>query len=119
MAQIGSIGEYREKDEDFESYIARMKHYFVANDVPTVKQLSVLLTLIGPKGFALANNLLSPKSLDECKFNDVVTALTTHYKPKKILIFERYKFQTRNQKAGESITNYVAGIKALAHTCGL
>ena len=117
MAQIGSIGEYREKDEDFESYIARMKHYFVANDVPTVKQLSVLLTLIGPKGFALANNLLSPKSLDECKFDDVVTALTTHYKPKKILIFERYKFQTRNQKAGESIADYVAGIKTLAHTC--
>ena len=55
---------------------------------------------------------------DVCSlFNDVVTALTTHYKPKKILIFERYKFQTRNQKAGESIADYVAGIKILVHTC--
>ena len=117
MAQIGSIGNYNEREEEFETYVARMKHYFKANDVPTEKQVSVLLTLIGPKGFALANNLLSPKSLDKCKFDEIVESLTTHYKPKKILIFERYKFQTRNQNAGESIAEYVASIKDLARTC--
>ena len=64
-----------------------MKHYFNANDVVAGKQVSVLLTLIGPKGFTLANNLLSPKSLDECKFNEIVDALLSHYKPKRIVIF--------------------------------
>ena len=115
--QIGSIGPYNEKEEEFEAYICRMKHYFNANDVKIEKRVSVLLTLIGPKGFALANNLLSPKSLDACKFEDIVEALTTHYKPKKILIYERYKFQTRNQNSNESIVEYIAAIKELARTC--
>ena len=117
MAQIGSIGAFNEKEEEFEAYIARMKHYFKANDVVAGKQVSVLLTLIGPKGFTLANNLLSPKSLDECNFNEIVDALLAHYKPKRIVIFERYKFQTRNQNSGESIADYIASIKELARTC--
>ena len=117
MSQIGSMGCYNDKEEEFDAYIARMKHYFKANDVIQDKQVSVLLTLIGPKGFTLANNLLSPKPLENCKFDEIVEALTTHYKPKRIVIYERYKFQTRNQNPGESIVDYIASIKKLARTC--
>ena len=35
-ALIGSIGPYKESEEEFEAYIARMKHYFIANDVDRV-----------------------------------------------------------------------------------
>ena len=97
--QIGFIGPYNEKEEEFEVYLCRMKHYFNANDMKVEKLISVLLTPIGPIGFALANNLLSFKSIDTCKFQDLVEALTTHYKPKKMLIYERYTFQTRNQNS--------------------
>ena len=34
-----------------------------------------------------------------------------------IVIYERFKFYSRCQKQGESIADFVAGIKALAHTC--
>ena len=40
-----------------------------------------------------------------------------HFKPKTIIIFERYKFYSRHQKNGESIADFVAGIKSLAHSC--
>ena len=32
MSQIGSMGCYKDKEEEFDAYIARMKHYFKAND---------------------------------------------------------------------------------------
>ena len=116
-AIIGSIGPYKESEEEFEAYIARMKHYFIANDVDDTKQVSVLLTLIGPKGFALATNLLSPKKLTDCKFDDIVKELTTHYKPKKIVIYERYKFHSRTQQSNESIAEFLASLRTLAKTC--
>ena len=58
-----------------------MKHYFNANDVPTDKQVSVLLSLFG--FCVLVNNLLSSKSLDNCKLDEIVEVLTNQYKPKK------------------------------------
>ena len=71
------------------------------------------LSEVEPEGFALANSLLSGKSLDECKFNDVVTALTTHYTKNPYIL----TLQVPNEKAGKSIADYVTGIKTLAHTC--
>ena len=87
MAQIGSTGAYNEKEEEFKAYIARMKHYFKANDVAE-KQVSALLTLIGHKGFTLANNQLLPKSLDEYNFDEIVDTILSHYNPKQTVIFE-------------------------------
>ena len=43
--------------------------------------------------------------------------MKAHYKPKVIVIYERYKFYSRSQKSGESVADYIAGLKALAHTC--
>ena len=118
-APIGFIGPYNEADEEFEDYISRVKHYFNANDIDETKKISVLLTLIGPKGFSLATKLLSPKKLDDnsLTFKDIEEALVSHYKPKKIIIYERYKFHNRNQGANESIADFVAAIKSLASTC--
>lgn len=116
-AIIGSMGPYKESEEEFEAYMARMKHYFIANDVEATKKVSVLLTLIGPKGFTLATNLLSPKKLDACTFDEIEKALTDHYKPKKITIYERFKFHSRTQQQSESIAEFLASLRTLAKTC--
>ena len=47
-----------------------------------------------------------------------MSALKDHFKPKVIQIYERHKFHSRSQKAGETIAEYVAGLKNLAQTCG-
>ena len=44
-------------------------------------------------------------------------ALKNHYKPKVILIYERFKFYSCSQKPSESIADFVAILKAFAHTC--
>ena len=74
-------------------------------------------TLAGPKVFGLARDLLSPQRPEESTLDIVVDTLTRHYKPKPVLIYERYEFYSRSQKSGESVNDFVVALKALAHTC--
>ena len=117
MASISTIGPFTTVEEDFETYCSRVELFFLANSIEDAKKVPAFLTLIGPKVFALSKSLLSPKEPAACKYGEIVEALKKHYKPKVIQIYERFKFYSRNKKSGESIADFVAGIKALAHTC--
>lgn len=116
MATIGSIGPYVES-EDFETYVDRVEMFFDANSVVNAKKVPTFLSLIGPQVYGLLQNLVSPTKPKDCTYDDLINALKTHYKPKVITIYERFKFYNRKQGQGESIADYVAGIKACAHTC--
>ena len=48
------------------------------------------------------------KTLDE-----IVDVLTKHYEPKTLVIAERFQFHRRNQAVGESVVEYVAGLRRL------
>ena len=43
--------------------------------------------------------------------------LKKHYEPKPLIIAERYTFNQRNQRSGESVAEYVAELRRLASTC--
>ena len=92
MPLIGSILAFSESEEDFDTYCSRVSLYFTANDIKDEKKVPVFLTLVGPKIYGLAKNLLSPKDPATCTYAEIVKALSTHYKPKVILIYERFKF---------------------------
>ena len=115
--KVGSIDPYNESVEDFDSYISRVKMYFIANDIDDSKKVAAFFTLAGPKIFGLARDLLSPNKPEESTLDVILDTLRKHYKPKPVLIYERYKFYSRAQKSGESMNDFVAALKALAHTC--
>ena len=117
MATIGKIAPYNENEEEFDSYCSRCDLYFIANDIADAKLVPAFLTLVGPKVYNLAKNLVSPKEVSNCTYEEIKDALKSHYKPKVILIYERFKFYSRSQKSGESIADFVAALKAFAHTC--
>ena len=114
---IGSIGNFDASIEDFESYCSRVDLYFIANNVTDKRVVPAFLTLVGPKVYGLTKNLLSPKDPADCTYDEIKTALRTHFKPKVILIYERFKFHSRSQKPSESVSDFVAALKELAHTC--
>ena len=116
-SKVGSIDPYNESQEDFDSYISRVNMYFVANDIDDAKKVASFFTLAGPKIFGLARDLLSPKKPEETTLAVILDTLCKHFKPKLVLIYERYKFYSRAQKSGESVNDFVAALKALAHTC--
>ena len=43
--------------------------------------------------------------------------LEAHFKPKLIIIAERFRFYKRNQESGEKMANYLAELQRLAATC--
>ena len=62
-------------------------------------------------------NLVSPRIPKDCTLKEIIDALKNHYIPKVIVFFECFKFYNRSQGANESIADFVAGLKACAHTC--
>lgn len=49
---IGTLTEYN-FEEDWSLWCERLEQYCVANEVPREKQVALLLTMIGTKGYAL------------------------------------------------------------------
>ena len=95
MSIIGQIAPFDETIEDFESYCERVSLYFTANDIKEEKKVPVFLTLVGAKIYTLAKNLLSPKDPAKCTINEITNVLNNHFKPKVIVIYERFKFYKR------------------------
>ena len=114
---IDVIHAFKRSEENFESYYCRVDLYFVANDVVDAKKVVSFLTLVGPKVYGLARNLLSPKDPASRSYDEIKDTLKAHYKPKAIVIDERYKFYSQLQKFCESVADYIAMLKALTHTC--
>uniref|UniRef100_K7EYG9 Retrotransposon gag domain-containing protein n=1 Tax=Pelodiscus sinensis TaxID=13735 RepID=K7EYG9_PELSI len=63
--------------------------------------------------------------LEECipvkpetkSYSDIVEILGSHYAPKPLVIAERYRFHSRDQKESETIVQFVANLKKLAEHC--
>ena len=60
---------------------------------------------------------MSPTDPANSTYDQIKTALKNHYKPKVILIYECFKFHLRSQKPNESVSDFIAALKELAHTC--
>ena len=54
--------------------------------------VSSFLTLIGGRTYSLLRDLVSPEKPAQKKYSELVEILKTHFKPKPIMIAERFKF---------------------------
>ena len=62
----------------------------------------VLLTVIGANDYALLQGLVAPATPQENSFDELIKALKTHYKPKQVIIVERFRFYKHSQLSGEN-----------------
>ncbi|XP_064653028.1 uncharacterized protein K02A2.6-like [Lineus longissimus] len=115
-ALIGSVGPYNET-EDFETYLERVNLFFDANAVANEKKVAALLTLIGPKPYAVLRSLVAPDNPKDKTFAQNVNSLKAHYCPKPLAIVERFRFMKRLQAEGESIKSYKAELQRLSTHC--
>ena len=56
----GSVGNFVESEETFESYVERMELYIDANGITDDKKVATFLTLAGSNTYQFAKSLLSP-----------------------------------------------------------
>ena len=96
----------------------RMEHFFIANGIDSAEQKrAVFLSVIGPSTYKTLRNLVSPEKPGEKTYEDLVAALSKHFKPAPSEIVDRFKFHSRSRKPGESVARFVAELRALAEFC--
>ena len=118
MAVHGHVSEFDPKKEEWKSYAERLSYYFIANDITTdAKKQAVLLSASGSDTFELIQNLLAPVDPKDKSYDELVTLLENHYKPKPSEIVQRYHFNCRDQKEGENISTYVSELRKLSQHC--
>ena len=110
---IGSIGNFVESEETFESYVGRVDLYIDANGITDDKKVATFLTLAGFKTYELAKSLLSPIKPSASSYASLIKKLNDHYKAKVITYYdyERYKFHSRIQHYNESVSEFVAALR--------
>ena len=122
MATAFGKGEdlnFDENEESFEAYLERIEQFFVANNlkIDDDRARAVFLTVVGKKNHTLLMDLCAPSKPAEKKLQELIELMRTHFVPKTNFIAERYKFNTRNQREEESISEYMANLRKLATTC--
>ena len=99
MATIGRIEEFREDKEDWDQYAERLDHFFAANGAKAYKQL---------------RSLVAPEKPGEMSYDNLTAAMKNHLTPPPSEIVQRFKFNSRFRRPGESVSSYVAELRALA-----
>ena len=113
----GNFPSFNPNTEVFDTYVLRFEFYFIARGFDEKLKAANFLSTLDGKSFTLALNLLHPKRIQDASYADIVAVLTTHYKPKVLILYERFQFNSRVQRPSESISDFLAALRNLARTC--
>ena len=120
-ATLGKIDPCDPEVERWPEYVERLDQYLEANDIvgegKEAKRRAVLISVMGPAAYKLARNLLSPVKPTEKTYEDIVAVLTKHYSPVPSEVMQRFRFNSRSRKAGETVAAFVAELPRLAEHC--
>ena len=106
--------------EEWKQYVERLEQYLIANGVEHAgKKLRVFLSTIGPQAYKLLSSLVTPAAPSEKSYQELVQAMTDHHSPPPLEIVQRYRFHTRFQQQGETVTTYMSELRAIAQWCHL
>ncbi|CAN7982698.1 unnamed protein product [Ixodes hexagonus] len=107
-----------EGGQDWDEYVERLEQYFIANSVSEEKRRAVFLSGCGRPTYSLLRRLLAPTRPAEAPLTTSLRLLTEHYSPRPSVIVQRYHFYCRTQKNGETVKEFVAGLRQMADRCG-
>lgn len=118
MSTVGTVGPFHSQTQSWEEYTEVLEFFFMANDIEDLeKRRAVLLSCCGPATYSLLRSLVSPAKPGEKSYAELVKTLRDHFNPKPSEIVQRFKFNTRTRRQGESIADYVAALRKLATDC--
>ena len=115
---IGQPGAFDAAKESWTQYSERVAYFFQANGITDQsKQKATLLAIIGPSAYKLLRSLIAPTKPDEKSYDELVAAMEKHHNPAPSEIVQRYRFNSRSRKEGESIATYLSELRSLAEYC--
>ena len=93
--------------------------YEVATGVNRQEQLVSLnmLSVIGQDATKAFDGFELGETQDDSKTEDVLAKFNEYCEPRTQVIYERYRFNNRNQEPGESIASYLTELRTIAKNC--
>ena len=94
-----------------------LENYFIENGIEDGRKKIYSLNEVGPSTYRLIKMLALPRTPNELEFDAIVERVNLRFNPKPSPIVRRLKFNTRGQKEGESVSEFVAALRKLAEHC--
>lgn len=114
---IGKVCEFNADLESFENYTERLTNFFKINNIKEEERVAYFVSVMGPALYTTLKDLLHPTKVGDVDFKEAIKVLSTHFKPRVNVTYERFIFNKRSQKEGESISEYSMQLKKLAASC--
>ena len=105
--------------DDWPRWKRRFEQFRVASgltDDGEERQVSTLLYCLGEEADAVLTST-NPSADDKKKYDSVIEKFDGFFLVRKNVIFERARFNRRNQQDGESAENYITTLYELAEYC--
>lgn len=115
---FGRLPEFSGSPSSWRSWYGRLQFFFEANEITDAsKKRAHLLTLCGEQTYDIVCALVQPKQPNQVSYEDIVKMLKAHFDPQPSEVFCRARFQRRDQKHDETVSDYVTALKKLAADC--
>ena len=89
----------------------------MAHGVEEEKQKALFLTSIGQQMYAKLKTWIQSNTFSELTLAQIVARLKEHTTEETVEIAERCKFFKHQQQPGETVVEYMSGLKQLTSTC--
>ena len=118
MATHGTIGAFEPSNETWVSYAERLEQYFIANDIDAAdKKRAIFLSVCGATTYQLIRNLVAPAKPTSKSFDELVKLVKDHHQPPPSVTVQRYEFNKRHRRDGESFADFVTHLRQLSQHC--
>lgn len=87
-------------------------------NVDEEQMVGALITLLGSEGLKIYDTFGFTPAGDARKIEPVLDKFTAHFEPRRIEVFERFKFLRRHQMPGETLDSWVIDLRSLVKICG-
>ncbi|KAL7307755.1 hypothetical protein TKK_0000427 [Trichogramma kaykai] len=102
---------------DWETFIERLENYFEAKDVPTAKQVPVLLMRLDDGAYKLIRDLCAPEKPKDKTLEQLKELFKEQLNPAPSEVMKRYNFHQARQEQSESVAEFAARLKKLSIHC--
>lgn len=114
---IGRMQEFNPANESISAYLERFTLYVSVNGIAEDKRAPTLLLVLGLSHYSLIRGLVSPQKPENKTLDELSTLLKKHFDPEPVVIAERFQYYQRTQGSGESVSEFLAGLRMLASRC--
>ncbi|XP_050527489.1 uncharacterized protein LOC126897721 [Daktulosphaira vitifoliae] len=111
------ISAFEPEREQFKNYLDRLEAQLIVLKVKEGDKENYLIAYIGPETYNHLKVACLPDEPGDKVYDELITILEGIFSPRRLVVSERFKFNQRVQRAGESIQEFIDSLKNLAKSC--